>query len=288
VDLVRLAAARQGIALRAQDALDTDHFVRADKQRLKQVLLNLLSNAIKYNRPDGSVTVSCESVRESHLRIVVQDTGYGIAEDKLERLFAPFDRLGAEQSGVEGTGLGLALSKGLVEAMGGTLGLESLEGEGSRFWVELSIATRPELTEPPEETRLDAPREFAARTHTLLFVEDNLANVRLMERVFQHRPQMRLLTAMQGSLGLELAREHRPDLILLDLNLPDLSGDKVLLRLREDPVLRHIPVVMISGDAVPSHVQRVLQLGAQGYLTKPFNIQELLNLVDESLRIAGH
>jgi PAS domain S-box-containing protein len=288
VDLVRLAAARQGIELRAQDALDADHFVRADQQRLKQVLLNLLSNAIKYNRPEGSVTVSCEPAMEDRIRIVVRDTGYGIPGDKLGRLFAPFDRLGVEQSGVEGTGLGLALSKGLVEAMGGTLGVESLEDEGSRFWAELSLASPPEPTDPPEATRFDTRSELAARTHTLLYVEDNLANLRLMERVFQHRPQMKLLTAMQGSLGLELAREHRPDLILLDLNLPDISGDKILLRLREDVALRHIPVVMISGDAVPSHVERMLQLGAQGYLTKPFDIQELLRLVDENLRTAEH
>lgn len=127
------------------------------------------------------------------------------------------------------------------------------------------------------------PWTFGARPHAVLFVEDNLANVRLMERIFRRRPQVRLLTAMQGSLGLELAREHCPDLILLDLNLPDLSGEKVLLQLRQDPALREIPVVMISGDAIPSQVQRMLDLGAQSYITKPFDVHELLRIVDESL-----
>ena len=285
VDLVRLGAAQQGITLRAQSCLATDHFVLGDQQRLKQALLNLLSNAIKYNRPAGTVTLSCKDVGEGRLRLEVRDTGYGIPAEKLERLFTPFDRLGADQTQVPGTGLGLALSKGLVEAMGGTLGVESVEDEGSCFWVELPLTTPPAVVEAlPERQQVRIPGETADVTHTVLFIEDNLANVRLMHRIFQRRPGLRLLTAMQGSLGLELAREHRPDLILLDLNLPDLSGDKVLLQLRQDPVLRQIPVVMISGDAIPSQVQRMLDLGAQTYITKPFDVPELLRVVDENVQ----
>jgi len=284
VDLVRLTAAKQGITLRTKDALAVERFVRADQQRLKQVLLNLLSNAIKYNRPNGTVTLSCERAGEDRLRILVQDTGRGIPNEKLQRLFTPFDRLDAE-SAVEGTGLGLALSKGLVEAMGGRLGVESTAHVGSRFWVELSVAPRPAvLRSPPEKRRVEVPRLVAEPTHMVLFVEDNLANVRLMERIFERRPHVRLLTAMQGSLGLELAREHRPDLILLDLNLPDLSGEEVLRQLREDPALWGVPVVMISGDAIPSHVQRMLDRGAHGYITKPFDIQQILRVLDESLK----
>lgn len=285
VDLVRLIAAKQEIFLQADDALATDNYVSADKQRLKQVLLNLLSNAIKYNRRRGTVTISSERVGEERLRISVGDTGYGIPAGMLERLFTPFDRLGADQGAIEGTGLGLALSKGLIDAMGGSLGVESTEGEGSCFWVELPLATRPMLSGsvPAERIALELPDEAVEVTHTVLFVEDNLANVRLIERVFKHRPQVRLLTAMQGSLGLELAREHHPALIFLDLNLPGLSGDKVLIQLRQDPAIRDIPVVIVSGDAIPSQVQRMLDLGARGYITKPFNVRELLDVVDESL-----
>jgi PAS domain S-box-containing protein len=284
VDLVRLVAAKRGVALRADEAVEAEHFVRADQQRLKQVMLNLLSNAIKYNRPDGSVTLSCELAEGDRLRVVVVDTGFGIPAGKRDRLFTPFDRLGADQTPVEGTGLGLALSKRLVEAMGGTLGLESNEGEGSRFWVELPLVPSPTPGGASMETRREEPAgKGTETTHTVLFVEDNPANLRLMERLFQRRPHVRLLTAIQGRIGLELAREHAPDLILLDLNLPDLSGDQLLLRLRRDPALREVPVVMVSGDAIPSQVQRMLDLGAQGYLTKPFDIRELLGVVDEML-----
>jgi signal transduction histidine kinase len=285
LDLVRLSAAKQSVALRWKKPMGTPFYVRADQQRLKQVLLNLLSNAIKYNRRGGEVTLSCEVLEGERLCISVRDTGYGIAPEKQARLFTPFDRLGADQTGVEGTGLGLALSKGLVEAMGGTLGVESEEGEGSRFWLDLSLAEEPAGSGSKREVRMqetEAPDGPETR-HTVLFIEDNLANVRLMERVFQRRPQVRLLTALQGRLGLELAREHQPDLILLDLNLPDVSGDEVLRHLKRDPELREIPVVMISGDAIPSQVQRMLDLGAQGYLTKPFDINELLRLTNEIL-----
>jgi PAS domain S-box-containing protein len=286
VDLVRPTAARNGIVVRAPEVLQSKLFVRADQQRLKQVLLNLLSNAIKYNRPGGMVEVSCEPVGEDRVRLVVRDTGAGLAPGKLDRLFTPFDRLGADQSGVEGTGLGLALSRGLMQAMGGGMGVESTEGEGSRFWVELPLTAPPEVTQLPEEPKPEPRGAAAAVGYTVLFVEDNLANVRLMERVFQRRPEIRLLSAMQGRLGLELAREHRPDLILLDRNLPDLPGEDVMRRMRQDELLRDIPVVMISGDAVPSQVQRMLDSGARAYITKPFDVRELLRTVDGILASA--
>jgi signal transduction histidine kinase/HAMP domain-containing protein len=286
VDLVRPTAARNGIVVRAPEVLRSKQFVRADQQRLKQVLLNLLSNAIKYNRPGGTVEISCEPVGEERVRLVVRDTGVGLAQGKLDRLFTPFDRLGADQSGVEGTGLGLALSRGLMQAMGGGLGVESVEGEGSRFWVELPLTSPPEVADHPEEPQPEARGAATGVTHTVLFVEDNLANVRLMERIFQRRPEVRLLSAMQGRLGLELAREHHPDLVLLDRNLPDLRGEDLMLHMRQDPNLRDIPVVMISGDAIPSQVQRMLDFGARAYITKPFDVPELLRIVDEILASA--
>lgn len=287
VDLVRLMADKQGIVLHAEDALATEHFVRADHQRLKQVLLNLLSNAIKYNRGGGSVTISCESGPQERLRIIVRDSGRGIAAGKVERLFTPFDRLDADQTDVEGTGLGLALSKGLIEAMGGRLGVESVEDQGSSFWVDLPLAPPPgDVLSTAGRRRTGVLKGEGERTHTVLLVEDNLANVRLIERLLQRRPQIKLITAMQGRLGFELAREHRPDLILLDVNLPDITGDKVLLQLREDTALSHIPVIMISGDAIPSQVERTLELGAQAYITKPFDIHEFLRILDENLGAA--
>ncbi|HEX6069126.1 MAG TPA: ATP-binding protein [Longimicrobiaceae bacterium] len=283
LDLVRLTAAEEGIELRAQEALACDHYVWADQQRLKQVVLNLLSNAIKYNRRQGTVTVRCELVEGGNrIRVVVEDTGFGIPAGRMKLLFTPFERLGAEQAGVEGTGLGLALSRGLMEAMGGSLSASSEEGGGSRFWIELPISEKPVIADPAaEETAPPLAEEVSQTTHTVLFIEDNLANVRLLERLFQRRPWLRLLTAMQGSLGIQLARERRPDLILLDLNLPDVPGDVVLRNIRQDPDLREIPVVMISGDAIPSQVQRLLDLGARAYITKPFDLQELLRVVDE-------
>jgi CheY-like chemotaxis protein len=249
------------------------------------VLLNLLSNAIKYNRRDGSVTLQVEQAGETRVRLTVRDTGHGIPAGKLERLFIPFDRLDAGQTDVEGTGLGLALSRGLMEAMGGSLGVESREGEGSCFWAELPIAANPGSTPAAARIRGTEPPAgtSAESSHTVLFVEDNLANVRLMERVFSRRPHVRLVVAMQGGLALELARQHRPGLILLDLNLPDVPGDEVLRRLQSDPALRDVPVVMLSGDAMPEQVERLKAEGARAYMTKPFDVLEVLKLVDELL-----
>jgi CheY-like chemotaxis protein len=205
----------------------------------------------------------------------------------MDRLFTPFDRLDAEQTDVEGTGLGLALSKGLIEAMDGRLGVESVEHQGSSFWVDLPLATAPgETPASAVRRRTGVLKGMGERTHTVLLVEDNLANVRLIERLLQRRPQIKLITAMQGGLGFDLAREHRPDLILLDFNLPDITGDKVLRQLREDTALSHIPVIMISGDAIPSQVERLLDLGAQAYVTKPFDIHEFLRILDENLGAA--
>ena len=200
----------------------------------------------------------------------------------LGKLFQPFERLGAVQTGVEGTGLGLALSKGLAEAMGGTIGVMSEVGKGSTFWLELSLVEGPKA--------LDGDAGFSAlqslhvdSNRTVLYVEDNLSNVRLMEDIFAIRPGIKLVTAMQGQLGLDLAREHRPDLIFLDLHLPDLAGDQVLAGLRSDPRTRTIPVVMISADTTPRQVKRLLDAGAQDYLTKPIDVKKLFAVLDEYL-----
>jgi len=280
LDIVRPLAAQHGIALNAGAADERQH-VLADRQRLQQVLLNLLANAVKYNRTGGTVAVSCEEILGERLRILVRDTGHGISPDKLDRLFTPFDRLGAEGTGVEGTGLGLALSKHLVDVMGGTLDVTSQVGVGSTFAVELPLTAAPvEALEPRGGSPTVDPAPPDARM-VVLYIEDNLSNLRLIEQVLGRRPRTTLLSAMQGRLGLDLAREHRPDLILLDLHLPDLPGQEVLRRLLDEPRTREIPVLILSADATPGHVERLLAAGARAYLTKPLDVRQLLALVDK-------
>jgi CheY-like chemotaxis protein/anti-sigma regulatory factor (Ser/Thr protein kinase) len=254
----------------------------ADEQRVKQVLLNLISNAIKYNREGGRVEVIVEPAGENRVAVRITDTGHGILGEDLERLFSPFERLGAEQTGVEGTGLGLALSRRLAETMGGSLDLVSHVGVGSTFWVELPETESP-LAKHDGASELATEVDLDRSRGVLLYIEDNVQNVRLLERILARRPGVRLLSAMQGSLGLELAQQHLPDLILLDLNLPDLPGPQVLARLRAHPRTRDIPVAILSADATPGEIRRMLADGAISYMTKPLDVMKLLELVDEIL-----
>ena len=279
VALVRPLAAERRIAI-SVDADDCSRHVRADRQRLKQVILNLLTNAVKYNRQAGAICISCQPADGGRLRIAVTDTGLGIAAEHLDRLFVPFDRLGAEQSGPEGTGIGLALSKGLVEAMGGFIGVDSRPGEGSTFWVEFERIDDPveRIARGPISAAEGLVRSTAG---SVLYIEDNLANVKLIERILRDRPGVRLLTAMQGRMGLELARRHRPDLILLDLHLPDVPGREVLHELLTTPETEQIPVAIISADATNGQVGRLLAAGARAYLAKPLDVGELLSIVDD-------
>jgi PAS domain S-box-containing protein len=283
--LARPLAQEQGIELVADFDSSDEPYVHADRQRLRQVLLNLLSNALKYNRPEGTARVWVE--REGDLvRINVADSGYGIPEEKLGQLFQPFERLGAEQSAVEGTGLGLALSKRLVEAMGGTIGVDSTPGEGSTFFVELEVSPSPVSEQALDAARRAGKSEAAdLGSATLLYIEDNLSNLKLIEHIFAGRPEVKLMSAMQGQLGLEVARMHQPDLILLDLHLPDMSGEDVLARLQDDPRTRDIPVTVLSADATPGQIERLIASGAKAYLTKPLDVPEFLAAVGELLRV---
>ncbi|PYO03446.1 MAG: hypothetical protein DMD91_01200 [Candidatus Rokuibacteriota bacterium] len=279
--LIRPLAAGRRLEVRAENPPADALYVLADRQRLKQVLLNLLSNAVKYNREAGSIRVWCDTAPENRLRLNVRDTGPGIPPDKLGQLFTPFERLGAEATAISGTGLGLALSKGLVDAMGGAIGVESTPGQGSLFWVELRRAETPEADrEALEEVEASGLRAVRG---TVLYVEDNLSNLQLIERLLARRPGIKLLSAMQGRIGLDLAREHRPGLILLDLHLPDVHGSEVLRRLRQDAGTRDIPVVIISADASPREVERLRAAGARDYLTKPIDVRRFLVIVDEML-----
>jgi CheY-like chemotaxis protein/anti-sigma regulatory factor (Ser/Thr protein kinase) len=286
LDLIAPIAAQRRVRLNGAGAASCDRHIQADRQRLKQALLNLLSNAVKYNRDGGEVTLSCEETLEQRMRIRVIDTGPGIPPDKMKRLFSPFDRLGVEHTGVEGSGLGLALSKRLVEAMGGTLGVESVVGGGSTFWMELALTDGPvervTLARIPIPTKADF--RDGQKAQIVLYIEDNLSNLKLIQHILAHRPEVRLIPAMQGRLGLELAQEHQPALILLDQHLPDMTGDEVLRRLQEYPETRHIPVVMITADATPSHVDRLLAAGARGYLIKPLDVMKFLAVLTNALQ----
>jgi PAS domain S-box-containing protein len=275
----------RGVTLTVDHAHIADQHVHADRQRLKQVLLNLVANAVKYNRRDGSVMIGFDFSPNWRARIVVEDTGTGIATHKTARLFTPFDRLGAEGTGVEGTGLGLALSKGLVEAMGGTIGVHSVEDVGSTFWIELPSAPNPvtRLSLEPSMVARKTPIDVMTRQTTILYVEDNLSNLALVQRILEGRGDITLIPAMQGGLALELARSHRPDLILLDLHLPDIHGEEVLRQLRQAPDCRDIPVVVLSADATPGQVERLTSAGANAYVTKPLDVRPFIDLLDRTL-----
>jgi PAS domain S-box-containing protein len=291
LELVAPLAAQRRVSLSARAGRHReDLMVVADRQRLTQVLLNLLANAVKYNRPDGSVSVGFEPVDDGkRLRISVTDTGAGIAPSKLALLFQPFERLGAEQTDVEGTGLGLALSRRLAEAMGGTLGVNSEVDRGSTFWIELALTDHVEARPPSNSSDAVAtPAPAPNTTGVVLYIEDNRSNVRLMERVLQRRPGVRLVHAERGDLGLKMAKTQHPDLIFLDLHLPDMSGEEVLRRLWEDAALRRIPVAVLSADATPSQTRRLKASGAIEYLTKPLEIAQVMRVVDHSLADAAY
>jgi PAS domain S-box-containing protein len=289
--LVRPTAEQRPVQLALHAPHGADAYVRADQQRLMQVMLNLLSNAIKYNRPGGTVQLvarpGAATDGNAVLALGVRDSGPGIPAERLGELFVAFSRLGAERSGIEGTGLGLALSLRLVEAMGGQLRVESTVGEGSTFWVELPVTESPRGRLEPGRTDVPRPERAPRPARTILYVEDNLANLDLVETILGDRPEIDVIPALQGRLGLQLAREHRPDLILLDLHLPDLSGEMVLHELRADERTRHIPVLVISADATTRRVERLRTAGARDYLTKPLDVNEFLAAVDAALEAGG-
>ena len=254
----------------------THVYASADRQRLQQVLLNLLSNAVKYNRRGGTVQITVE--RSGHaVQIRVKDTGKGMTAEQLQKLFQPFERLDAARSGVEGTGLGLALSRSIVEALGGRISVESQPAVGSTFLVELAEASGPEGDDVPE------PDVAGDGQVTVMYVEDEEANVRLVERVVERRPRIRLITVSDGDRALDTVRSERPALVLLDLNLPGVPGDAILAELRGDPALSGITVAILSADATPAQVERLRTLGAQYYLTKPIEIGALLQVFDTVL-----
>ena len=267
---------------------DNPIYVNADRTRLKQIVINLLSNAIKYNKKEGTVRVNCTVSAPERIRISVEDTGAGLPPDKLTQLFQPFNRLGQEASGVAGTGIGLVVTKKLTELMGGILGVESRVGAGSVFWCELNSAAAPQRLENNNEGEASVPTQLPAGAplRTVLYVEDNPANLKLVEQLIARRPDVRLLSATNAALGIELARASMPEMILMDINLPGISGIEALKILRDDPTTAHIPIVAISANAMPQDIKKGLDIGFFRYLTKPIKVNEFLDTLDQTLEFA--
>jgi signal transduction histidine kinase/CheY-like chemotaxis protein len=258
---------------------ETPCYVHADRVRVKQILINLLSNAVKYNRSGGTIHVTCTSQSSGGVRISVQDTGDGILPEKMQELFTPFKRLGKDTSAVQGTGIGLAMCKRLTELMDGKIGAHSTVGVGSEFWIELNAAMPP--LEPLEPLEQILPP--GGVRHTVLHVDDNPASLELVEHLLAQRPHHRVLSATHGGLGVEFARAHQPAVILMDINLPGMSGIETLRNLRADPLTAHIPVLALSANAMPHDIQKGMDAGFFRYITKPIQVNEFFQTLDEAL-----
>jgi PAS domain S-box-containing protein len=266
--------------------LDKPCFVRADRTRVKQVLINLLSNAIKYNKAGGSVLVECLLNGAASVHISVRDTGEGLPPEKIAQLFQPFNRLGQEANNEQGTGIGLVVCKRLVEWMGGIIGVESTVGVGSVFWIELNLTDELQdvIHELDQAIVGQAESQKMEKSYTLLYVEDNPANLMLVEDIIARRPDIRLLSAKDGKSGIELARATLPDVILMDIHLPGISGIDAMKILVADPTTAHIPVVALSANAIPRDIEKGLEAGFFRYLTKPINVNEFMDTLDMTLK----
>ncbi len=280
-------ADKGGIALTCAP-VESAYFIEADRTRTKQVLINLLSNALKYNRPGGAVFVACTVVAPDSIRINIQDSGFGMTSEQLAQLFQPFNRLGRESGPVEGTGIGLVVTKRLIELMGGAIGVNSTFGEGSAFWIEFKLTTAPQFEMQETGNKVPEPRPVSDGTpkRTLLYVEDNPANLELIEQLVARRSDLRMLSAADGNLGIEFARAHQPDVILMDINLPGISGLEAMKILRADPLTAHIPIIAVSANALPRDIKMCLALGFFDYLTKPIMLNEFMRTLDLALKIS--
>jgi PAS domain S-box-containing protein len=286
--MIEAQAQDRGIGM-SFPSFERPQFVKADRTRMKQVLINLLFNAVKYNRPGGALAVECAPGAAGCIRISVRDGGAGLSADELTQLFQPFNRLGRAAGAEEGTGIGLVVTKRLVELMGGVIGVESTVGTGSVFWIELSASPPPRLAlraaDPPPTMRPRLTDGMAPRT--LLYVEDNPSNLELVEQLIARRADLRLLSAADGNLGIEFARTFRPDVILMDINLPGIGGVEAMQLLRADPATAHIPIIALSANAVPRDIERARAAGFFDYLTKPIRVERFMDALDAALKLAA-
>jgi PAS domain S-box-containing protein len=284
--MIEPQATKRGIHMTFPE-FDSPYFIDADRTRVKQILINLFSNAIKYNKEGGTVVVGCTASSRDRIRVTVTDSGAGLPPDKLVQLFQPFNRLG-QQANIEGTGIGLVVTKRLVELMGGAIGVKSTVGTGSVFWFELVSTAAPGLpdeVQAPKSLERGSPGDELLRT--VLYVEDNPANLQLVEQLIARRPGMRLLAAADADTGVEIARMRQPDVVLMDINLPGISGIEALAILRRDPTTASIPVVALSANVIPRDIEKGLEAGFCRYLTKPIKVHEFMDALDEALALAA-
>jgi CheY-like chemotaxis protein len=287
-DMVEPLAAARGVRLLFPDG--SNRMLKADRTRLKQVLLNLLSNAVKYNREGGAVVLACApGATPGKIRMTVQDTGMGLSHEQLGALFQPFNRLGQESGGEEGTGIGLVVTRRLVELMGGTIGVRSTPGIGSTFWIDLRSAEPLAVELARVEPRLPTPGELTGTepaVATILCVDDNRANLALLTEALSLRADCLVLTATDGQAGVEMARTHSPDVILMDNNMPVMSGREAMRILREDPATAGIPIIAVSAAAMPGSVSSGLEQGYFRYLVKPYDLVDLTDAIDAAIDVS--
>jgi signal transduction histidine kinase/CheY-like chemotaxis protein len=267
---------------------EVPHYIHADRTRVKQVMINVLFNAIKYNRPGGRVVVEFALCAPQSIRISVRDTGKGLSPGQMEQLFQPFNRLGKEAGAEEGTGIGLVVTKRLVELMGGRIGVNSVVGQGSVFWFEFTLTPAPQLSGLDTDLALPLPSQIPHGTslRTLLYVEDNPANLELVEQLIARRPDLRLLSAADANLGIEYARVYQPEVILMDINLPGISGVEAMRILHADSSTAHIPIIALSANAVPRDIERGLEAGFFNYITKPIKVTQFMDALDAAMVFA--
>jgi len=281
--MIEPQALKRGIGIRFP-TFAAPCFIHADRTRMKQVLINLVFNAIKYNRPAGSVVVECSEGTADSIRISVRDTGAGLSAEQIGQLFQPFNRLGREAGLEEGTGMGLVVTKRLVELMGGTIGVDSIVGTGSVFWIEMHVTTAPNVALRKTETEVRLPRHAPLRT--ILYVEDNPANLELVQELIARRSDLHLVCATDGRVGVDLAKDKLPDVILMDINLPGISGHEVLRILQLDSLTAQIPIIALSANAMPRDIARALEIGFFSYVTKPIKVDEFMEALDLALIFA--